>query len=177
MERLELVLPDITHMYKALEFRQEFFSSGEAEIHGGSLLDQYVCYEKWLEHIKNCRANQTMPKGWVPSTVYFAIGQQSKGIIGVVDIRHTLNKELLKYGGNIGYSIRPSLRGRGYAAQMLKLALERCKEMGITKVMISCDQKNIPSARTIERCGGVMKNQFLHSDGEVIQNYWISLGH
>ncbi len=176
MERLELVLPDITHMYKALEFRQEFFSSGEYNIHGSSLLDQHMCYEQWLTHLRDCRTNQNLPDGWVPSTTYFAIGQQSGGIIGIIDIRHALNEDLLKYGGNIGYSIRPSLRGRGYAAQMLKLALEHCKAIGITKVMISCEQTNEPSARTIRRCGGVIKNLYQHTDGEVIQNYWISLG-
>jgi predicted acetyltransferase len=93
----------------------------------------------------------------------------------MIDIRHSLNEFLSKYGGHIGYGVRPSERNKGYATQMLRMALQYLKQIGLTKVMLACYQENVASRRTIEKCNGVLEREFLHSDGKTVQVFWITI--
>lgn len=115
-----------------------------------------------------------LPNGIVPSDIYFLVDDNSKYLIGSIDIRHYLNEYLAEYGGNIGYGIRPSERQKGYATKMLALALEECKKLGILKVLITCFKSNVASANTIIKNGGVLENEVVE-DGKVKQRYWIYL--
>ena len=98
----------------------------------------------------------------------------SKRILGAIDIRHELNAYLHTYGGNIGYGIRPSERKKGYATQMLNLALEQCKILGMQKVLITCFKDNVGSAKTILNNGGVLENE-VAENGILKQRYWITI--
>ena len=112
-------------------------------------------------------------KGFVPSTLYFLLGDNKK-IYGAIHIRHELNEYLLSYGGHIGYGIRPSERKKGYATLMLSLSLPIAKELGIKKALITCDKENTSSAKTIKNNGGVLENE-IEQKGEITQRYWIEL--
>lgn len=92
----------------------------------------------------------------------------------MIDIRHRLNEYLLQFGGNIGYSVRPSQRRKGYATEMLALALEECRKLGIDRALVTCDKTNIGSAKTIQKNGGVLENEVLEGD-RITQRYWIGL--
>lgn len=128
----------------ALELRQEHFDCGETEIHGDGGLDHAENYEDWLIRIQD---DLTRNDGsFVPSATYF--GVVNGEIVGVINIRYKLNDYLLKVGGHIGYSIRPSEQRKGYGTEMLALALEKYRELAIEKVLITCDKNNIASART-----------------------------
>lgn len=81
----------------------------------------------------------------------------------------------MQKGGHIGYEVRPSERRKGYATEMLRLALKKCVDLGITKVLITCDKSNLGSAKTIQNQGGVLENEFLEENGELAQRYWINL--
>ena len=94
--------------------------------------------------------------------------------LGAVNIRHKLNEKLLLNGGHIGDGIRPSERGKGYGTRMIALALEKCRELGIDRVLMVCDRNNAASARTIVKNGGVMENE-IEVDGVVEQRYWIDI--
>ena len=96
-------------------------------------------------------------------------------LLGAVDIRHYLNDYLLQYAGHIGDGIRPSERRKGFATEMIRLALLECKQLGITKVLMVCDKINIASAKSIIKNGGILENEFLDEDGEVQQRFWIKL--
>ncbi|NFO05019.1 GNAT family N-acetyltransferase [Clostridium botulinum] len=131
-------------------------------------------FEKFLiEAYKNSKGID-LPDGIVPSDIYFLVDDNSKYLIGAIDIRHYLNEYLLKYGGNIGYGIRPSERKKGYATEMLYLALEECKTKGLSKVLITCFKSNVASANTIIKNGGILENEIAES-GNVKQRYWIQL--
>ena len=82
---------------------------------------------------------------------------------------------LLQEGGHIGDGIRPSERRKGYATEMVRLALLECKKLGIRRVLMTCEKDNIGSAKSIIRNGGVLENEFINSDGEIEQRYWIDL--
>ena len=95
-------------------------------------------------------------------------------MVGAVNIRHDLNDYLLKYGGHIGDGIRPSERRKGYATEMIRLALEECRKLGLTRVLVTCDKNNIGSAKSIIRNGGILENEVLEK-GVIKQRYWIAL--
>ena len=131
-------------------------------------------FEEFLIEAYNNSKGIDLPDGIVPSDIYFLVDDNSKYLIGAIDIRHYLNEYLLKYGGNIGYGIRPSERKKGYATEMLYLALEECKTKGLSKVLITCFKSNVASANTIIKNGGILENEIAEG-GNIKQRYWIQL--
>ena len=89
-------------------------------------------------------------------------------VVGFLALRHSLNAWLLEEGGHIGYSVRPSRRGQGHASRALALAVRRSAELGLDRVLVTCDEDNVASARTIERNGGVYEDT---RNGK--RRYWI----
>jgi len=73
-------------------------------------------------------------------------------------LRHTLNEWLLEIGGHVGYSVRPSQRRRGHASFALAGTLDTARELGLDRVLITCREENVASARTIEHAGGVLED-------------------
>ena len=129
--------------------------------------DDFGLYLKELEY-------KEPVDGLVPDSTFFCLDEERKRIVGAVNIRHELNDYLLTYGGHIGDGIRPSERRKGYATKMIALALEECRKLGITKVLIVCDKSNIGSAKSIQNNGGVLENE-VEEDGNLVQRYWIEL--
>ena len=84
----------------------------------------------------------------------------------------------MKYGGHIGYGIKYSKWNLGYGTKMLSLALKKAKQMGLNRILITCDEDNIGSSKVIENNGGVLENIIENSiNGNKIytKRYWISL--
>ncbi len=117
-----------------------------------------------------------IPEGYVPCSTFWAYEDESDTLIGAVNIRHTLNKKLLYAWGNIGYEVRPDERKKGYATEILRLALKKCRQMKMEKVLLGCYKENSASARTILKNGGVLENEIIDKEsGKIIQRYWITL--
>ena len=97
----------------------------------------------------------------------------------MIDFRHPLSDFLLNFGGNIGYSVLPSERQKGYASEMLRLILPICHEFGENKVLLTCDKKNEASQKAIVKNGGMLEKEILDtvglSESGIIQRYWISI--
>ncbi|GAB1641028.1 GNAT family N-acetyltransferase [Krasilnikovia sp. MM14-A1259] len=95
-------------------------------------------------------------------------------VLGAIALRHVLNDFLLRAGGHIGYGIRPAARRRGLAAFALGEVLRHAKQLGLDRVLITCNVDNEASRRTIERHGGVQEDV---RDTELgrIRRYWITL--
>jgi len=97
-------------------------------------------------------------------------------LLGVSKLRHTLTPALEDIGGHIGYSIRPSERGRGYGSLILALTLEHARALGLSRVLLTCDTSNIRSARVIQRNGGVLTSEGYSSlRGARVSRYWIAI--
>ncbi len=137
-------------------------------IHPGAINSKGMDYSNWLKSLELYKT-----KG-VPSDTFFLVNEYNK-ILGAISIRHYLNEQLLKTGGHIGYGIRPTERRKGYATVMLRMALEKCREMNITRVLITCDKDNIASAKTIIANGGIFENELSEDDETIVQRYWIEI--
>lgn len=177
MSKDTLILEEASegHREAALAFKQEFLDAGESVINGSALLDQ-MGFDEWLA---NCARNsdpETASDDWAVATTCFAVRQSDGTIVGIIDIRHSLATDFLaQYGGHIGYSVRPSERRRGYATQMLALALERCRAIGIPEVRLGCYVSNEASIRTIKANGGVLVEEKSYLDGVAMHIYSIAL--
>lgn len=175
MGEIILILPTKEHEMEANGFKQEFFDYGETVINGSALLDQ-LTYTEWLDHTVRYRQEESVGEDWVPSTTFFAVRKDDKKIVGMIDIRHHIRHPFLaEYGGHIGYAVRPTERRKGYASEMLVLALEYAKEIGLDKVMLGCYTDNEGSVKTIQKCGGRLTEEKLYTDGNPMNIYWIAI--
>ena len=130
-------------------------------------------YKEFLESLSLSEYKETIPAHLVPATLYF-LTDESGTLLGAIHFRHYLNDYLLKFGGHIGYGIRPSQRRKGYATEQLKLMLPIAKASGLDKVLITCDKSNFASAKTIIACGGILEDEQPNGD-KITQRYWIAL--
>lgn len=170
---LKLVEVSENFREQVLEYKDEFDNNNEI-LHGTAGLGKAENFEEWLKAIVDNSFEETVRQGFVPSSTYLAVRVEDDKLLGMIDIRHKLNEYLFNFGGHIGYSIRKSERRKGYAKEMLGQVLGKCREMGLDKVLITCDKENIASASTIKSQGGVLENE-VNEEDEIVQRYWINL--
>lgn len=168
-----LRLPTEADEADVLAYKREFIENNDS-MDGTAGLETAGSYAEWLAAVRDNHSEQTVRPGLIPATTLLARDAATGMLVGMIDIRHRLNDYLLCFGGHIGYSVRHSCRRRGYATRMLALALERCRSMGLTRVLITCCKNNLASARTIQKNGGVLENE-VSAHGEITQRYWITL--
>ncbi len=132
-----------------------------------------LSFSRYLENLPAYETEEGCPENFVPGTTLFLVNEAGR-ILGAINIRHRLNDFLLSVGGHIGYGVRPSERRKGYAAQMLALALENARELGIDRALITCDKENTGSAHTILKNNGILENE-VPDEGRITQRYWIDL--
>ena len=173
MEKIILVKPDLSYADEIIKYKEESLKENLL-INGAAGLDNFSSIEDWLEELKKRSSEDTVPEGLVPSSTYLGIREKDNYIVGMIDIRHYLNEYLTQVGGNIGYSVRKTERNKGYAKQMLKLALEKCKELKIKKVLITCDEDNIASEKVILSANAKFQD-IRCIDGENKKRFWIEL--
>ena len=170
--KIKLIRPTADMKQQIMDYRAEFVANGET-VHGSALLGEYETFEEWYADVVKNSSEETVADGWVPSTTLLGVDEDNN-IIGMIDIRHRLNDYLLAYAGHIGYSVRKSERRKGYATQMLAQALDVAKQLGIEKVLVTCEKANIASAATIRKCGGILENE-VYEDDVLMQRYWIDI--
>lgn len=131
-------------------------------------------YASWLRFLRS-REEPAKTGERVPQTFYLL--KRGDGVLlGAVALRHYLNSTNLLDGGHVAYGIFPEHRGNGYGTLALRLALEKLAEMGISRVLVTCDADNLPSRKVILRNGGVLENRIAGEDGVPVDRYWIGAG-
>ena len=169
------VQPDMTYREKAKEFVEEF-KTNNSKMHGGGNITMYLenaTYEEWLKnlnHKKQIIADKTL----VPDETYFLVNEENK-IIGIINIRLALNDKLRNIGGHIGYSIRPSERGKCYNKINLYLGLKRLNEVGEKEALIDCEVNNKASSGTIKALGGKLTNRKNTEKYGIVESYIINI--
>jgi len=168
---LKLVKLEEKYKTQLFDMMDEWESSGEKIIPYAIRKVDYRNFEKYIESLEVKKSED----GFVPDSTYFALDIERNIFVGAVNIRHYLNESLLLNGGHIGDGVRPSERRKGYATEMIRLALEECKKIGIDRVLMVCYKDNIGSAKSIKNNGGILENEIIADNGKTEQRYWISL--
>lgn len=175
MDKLILLRPSERYAEQVMAYKREMQENGDS-FDGCAGLEEVGSFSEWADF--ETRLKKEYGDGYVPSEVFLAVREDDDKLVGIIDYRHPLSDFLHKYGGNIGYSVLPSERRKGYAKAMLKLLLPICREFGDSRVMLTCDKENIASKRTIEANGGILENEVpddVHlSKSGIILRYWIN---
>lgn len=132
-------------------------------------------FRQYLETLAEHARGENLPANHVPSTFLFAFA--GARIVGRVSIRHALTPLLERVGGHIGYVVVPEFRRRGCATEILRQSLLIVRErLGLVRVLLTCDDDNVGSIRTIEKNGGILENIVRASDiPKPKRRYWIDM--
>ncbi|MEJ2209357.1 MAG: GNAT family N-acetyltransferase [Anaerolineae bacterium] len=135
-------------------------------------IDRFAAYVQALEAQKD---PDNVPPDWVPSTTFWLVTADGR-VVGTSRLRHWLVPHLELEGGNIGYDVRPSERGKGYGTALLALTLEKARDLGLDEVLVTCDTDNLASVRVIEKNGGRLVGQGISDEsGKLVNRYQIAL--
>ena len=172
---LMLVRPSEQYAEQVICYKEEMEKSGDS-FDGCAGLEDVHSFGEWIDFETRLKAKY---KGeYVPSEIFLAVRQRDDRVVGMIDFRH-LSGFLFQFGGNIGYSVRPSERRKGYASEMLRLILPICRAFGESSVLLTCDKNNVASQRTIIKNGGVLEKEIADtvglSESGIILRYWISV--
>lgn len=173
MDDLTLIRPDETMLNEISAYRKCMLDA-DSSMDGTSGLQNYPSAEDWLQHVRSMEKPETCPTHLVTATLYVCRRKTDGRIVGMIDLRHRLNEFLAEYGGHIGYSTRPDERRKGYAKWMLAHVLDEARQLGLSRVLVTCDDDNEGSRRTIEANGGVFERT-ASLEGEILRRYWIEL--
>ena len=175
MEEFILSRPTGEYAGQIALYRQEFLDAGDS-MDGTGPLRRIDDPEEYIQVCKDYEDPEKVPSHLVPATQFLFIRKSDNKLIGMIQLRHRFNDYLEKYAGHIGYSVRPSERRKGYAKEMLRMALPFCREIGIDKVMITCINGNIGSEKTILANGGVYESTVHEpNENEDLKRFWITL--
>ena len=159
MERLYFEVPGIGRKEDAIAYINEFLEYG-SNINGAGGLHRFLDdYEGWLKKLEADYVRVPSEEK-VPARTYFLVRESDGRIVGMINIRLALNERLSKYGGHIGYSIRPTERGKGYNNVNLYLGLKVLDRHGIEKAFLDADLDNPASWKTMEAMGGVRVREY-----------------
>ena len=180
IDTITLMEPSTEYAADIWSFRQEILDcdkDNSDQFAGCMSLDTCASAEEWVricelrKSEETCRGSGTA----VPSHTYMAIRKEDNRIVGVIDLRHHIDHPILgTWGGHCGYTVRPSERGKGYAKEMLRLNLRNARELGISRMLVTCNPGNAASEKTILANGGVYENS-IDVNGHEVKRFWIAV--
>lgn len=176
MEKFKHVKPTKEYEKQAIEFIQEFYQYN-SKINGVGGLNRFLeDYDGWLLKLEEDR-NRFPNEEKVPAETFFFVRENDNKIIGMINIRLALNEKLRKFGGHIGYSIRPTERQKGYNKINLYLGLLCCQKHGISEVLMDCDKDNLASAKTMQSFGAKLIREYYDAENVkcIVQDYIINV--
>lgn len=179
MERFYLEEPSLERKDEIIEYLDEFVKYN-SNINGTGSLDKIYdgyTFEEALERCLNMK-NEEYAKSInrVPGKTFLLIRKNDNKIVGIINIRWNLSEDMLKFGGHIGYGIRPTERRKGYNKIQLYLALLEAQKLNLDKVMLDCSVDNLGSDKTIKALGGILERCELdESDNTMTNVYWINV--
>ncbi len=136
------------------------------------LPDTWAAYLARLDGMSN---GSVATRAGVPISTFWLLDDADE-IVGFSTLRHRLTAALTEYGGHIGFAVRPSARRRGVGVALLAQTLDRARDLGVDRALLTCDVANLGSRGVIERCGGVLDAEYVPSQSPVpVRRYYIAL--
>ena len=127
-----------------------------------------------VERLRKDELGEDLPEGFVPATTRF--WQEGHDLQGVINLRHRLTPALRRFGGHMGYSVSPNHRRRGIASRMIAAMIPTARELGLERLLLTCDATNIGSHRAMEKNGAIMEREEWYEPTQRVQRwYWIEL--
>lgn len=164
----EMIIPSIKYKQSYLEALQEYKEVDEDKV---DIEERKINFDQFLAKLEKDKTNED--KDLVPNIQYWLV--KGDKYIGKINYRPKLNDQLRFKGGNVGYSIRPSERGKGYATMLMKQIIEKAKNDGLSDLLLTCDSVNEASIKVIEKCGGIYKDGGFDENNIEISRYIIKL--
>lgn len=169
-----LVKPDICLKESFVDMIKDYYQHKE-DTFNNDYFNINFDFEAYIKAFENMSNAACLPNGYVPSTEWWLINS-TNDILGTIRLRHSLGARNCEEGGHIGYDISPRYRRKGHGTIILKLVLIKAKELGLEKVLVTCDFDNIGSKKIIEHNEGTLENTILSKEtGKEVLRYWIQL--
>ena len=179
MEIFYLETPSLERKNEIIDYINEFVEY-KSDINGTGSLDKILdgyTFEQALERCLNMQYEEYAKKlGRCQSKTFLLIRKDDNKIVGTINIRWNLSEKMLKFGGHIGYGIRPTERRKGYNKIQLYLVLLEAQKLNLDKVMLDCSVDNLGSDKTIKALGGILERCELdEADNTMTNVYWINV--
>lgn len=175
METFHLEIPSIERKNQIIEYLNEF-DQYNSDLNGAGSLDKIFegyTFEQALERTLNMQNEEYAKRmNRCQSKTFLLIRNKDNKIIGNINIRWNLTDAIKQFGGNIGYSIRPTERKKGYNKINLYLGLLEAKKLGLDDVMLDCDVKNIASDKTMQSLGGILTRTEIDPADGILTNIY-----
>jgi predicted acetyltransferase len=179
---MELIEPSVEYKDSFIAGVKEFQSDDDythrtRRYRDLSVSDLEKNFDSFVAKILSYAEGENLPEGFVPENEFWLIDNGE--FIGRASVRRRLEGRLKLIGGHIGFDIRPTKRGHNYGNEILRLALEKAKALGVSQVLLTCDIRNTASRKIIEKNGGIFENQVLNDEkgfeGFDALRYWIDI--
>ena len=169
-ETTRLIEPTLSLKDDFYSLAEEFLAEGDQR-YRGAIGD----FERFIQLCSDEAVGRNLAPGRVPQSIFWLV-RDGQRILTCSRLRHTLNTFLEQVGGHIGYDVRPSERRRGYGTQILRMTLDKARDLGLKQVLVTADSPNVASWRIIEKNGGVLHGEELSQHtGQLLRKYWIEL--
>jgi predicted acetyltransferase len=172
----ELILPTLRLRDSWLDARDEWGQGVDqpgSGLRSGDEVDTEAGFSAWIRRLADEGNVELRPAEGRVHADYWWITEQQR-YLGCITLRHALTDFLLRAGGHVGYAVRPSARGCCLAAWALGMILPRAQDLGIDRLLVTCDDSNAASARTIEKTGGVLED-VRQTELGLTRRYWITM--
>lgn len=179
MEKFYFEIPSLERKNEIIEYLDEFVKY-ESDINGSGSLDKIYDGYTFEEALDRCLKMEdeeyAKSVGRCQSRTFLLIRENDNKIVGTINVRWNLNEAMLRFGGHIGYGIRPTERRKGYNKINLYLGMLEAKKVGLEKVMLDCDVNNLGSDKTLKALGGKLERTEVDpSDGILTNVYWFNV--
>ena len=179
MEKFYFEITSLERKNEIIEYLDEFVKYG-SDINGSGSLDKIYYGYTFEEALDRCLKMEdeeyAKSVGRCQSRTFLLIRENDNKIVGTINVRWNLNEAMLRFGGHIGYGIRPTERRKGYNKINLYLGMLEAKKVGLEKVMLDCDVNNLGSDKTLKALGGKLERTEVDpSDGILTNVYWFDV--
>ena len=179
MEKFYLERPSFERKDEIIEYINEFVEYN-SEINGTGGLDKIIEGYTFEQALARCLSmedeNYAKKINRCQSKTFLLIREKDNRIVGTINVRWNLTEAMKRFGGNIGYGIRPTERRKGYNKINLYLGMQEAQKLGLDRVMLDCDVNNLGSDRTLKALGGVLDRTEVDPEDNILTNvYWFDV--